>query len=210
MLQGSTLRSYPHTRESKHISSDKRHSPPNPGHCFSPRHTSPLLKPERMGGDTAHSTTPQSTHSHKTRLSFLRQIPTRTRHILYKRHTKYSYLKKTLHGTTTAGQIPCDRGHVHPIIITGRLAHASTTCLFHVIRLYQSQFDSKSGPKHLNVHMHHNTTEVHKKLHIDPSHRPAIGTPKQPRRFSRCQSYRPHSRGRTRLLVPQLPKQVIL
>ena len=68
--------------------------PPNPGHYFPPRHISPLLNPERMGGDTAHSTTPRSTHSHKTRLSFLRRTPIRTRHILHTRSTKYSYLNR--------------------------------------------------------------------------------------------------------------------
>ena len=67
---------------------------PNPEHYLPPRHTSPLLNPERMGGDTAHSTTPRSTHSHKYVLSFLRQTPMRTRHILYKRSTKYSYLNR--------------------------------------------------------------------------------------------------------------------
>jgi hypothetical protein len=159
-----------------------------------------------MGGDTAHSTTPRSTHSHKTRLSFLRRTPIRTRHILHTRSTKYSYLLDATwnnhSGTNTlrpgthisyhnyGPASPCEYNLPIP-------CHPPVPIL---VRL-------KSGPKHLNVHMHHNTTEGY--TNSTCLHRLAIGTPKQPRRFSRCQSYKPHLRGRTRLLVPHLPKQVI-
>ena len=141
---------------------------PNPEHYFPPRHTSPLLNPERMGGDTAHSTTPRSTHSHKYVCPFSDKHPwglaISSINVLPNTAIWTDAAWNDHNGTNT--QRPGTRISYHPY-------RPASPCEYNLpipchppvpilVRL-------KSGPTHLNVHMHHNTTEVNTNSTLKPN-----------------------------------------